>query len=390
MKKTYAKKIGEEEEDLREQEKDLKSKISHLNDSIIVAKDSEAWELKKKQTILSGKLELLASKQIELSKLGMNAEKAINDQASRHEASIREKYQKQLVEVEQKIKNAEDRLEREKQKIDRSHDAALREESLLIKSRKLDFEESEKDKEALAAVERMEDPDVTKTELSSLNRKMTEIHESSASLREQREGLRSTEHAQVESEEDVLFESAGDQALPPDAFELELFESGQMAGDEALPDEDGHEQPLASQMTETDSTPSLGSIPSDEQMKAYEEASIEVVKIGKQKEQNELAITKLQEKIEKLESDHAKKMATLMEDQERETAKTVKDSKLKEIKLKIKDHIVMKAVGKQYEEFKKMKDELHNEKQKIAALKLQNAIFKSERQTKRQQYRPRR
>ena len=42
LKKTYAKKIGEEEEDLREQEKDLKSKISHLNDSIIVAKDSEA------------------------------------------------------------------------------------------------------------------------------------------------------------------------------------------------------------------------------------------------------------------------------------------------------------------------------------------------------------
>ena len=79
-------------------------------------------------------------------------------------------------------------------------------------------------------------------------------------------------------------------------------------------------------MTETDSTPSLGSIPSDEQMKAYEEASIEVVKIGKQKEQNELAITKLQERIEKLESDHAKKMATLMEDQEREIAKTVKDS----------------------------------------------------------------
>ena len=110
--------------------KDLKSKISHLNDSIIVAKDNEALELKKKQTILSGKLELLASKQIELSKLGMNAEKAINDQASRHEASIREKYQKQLVEVEQKIKNAEDRLEREKQKIDRSHDAALREEKL--------------------------------------------------------------------------------------------------------------------------------------------------------------------------------------------------------------------------------------------------------------------
>ena len=124
-------------------------------------------------------------------------------EASRHEASIREKYQNQLEEVEQKIKNAEDRLEREKQKIDRSHDAALREESLLIKSRKLDFEESEKDKEALAAVERMEDPDVTKTELSSLNRKMTEIHESSASLREQREALRSTEHAQVESEEDV-------------------------------------------------------------------------------------------------------------------------------------------------------------------------------------------
>ena len=51
---------------------------------------------------------------------------------------------------------------------------------------------------------------------------------------------------------------------------------------------------------------------------------------------------------------------------------------MKEIKLKIKDHIVMKAkLAKQYEEFKKMKDELHNEKQKIAALKLQNAIFKS-------------
>ena len=67
-----------------------------------------------------------------------------------------------------------------------------------------------------------------------------------------------------------------------------------------------------------------------------------------------------------------------MEDQEREIAKTVKDSKLKEIKLKIKDHIVMKAkLAKQYEEFKKMKDELHHEKQKIAALKLQSAIFKS-------------
>ena len=341
--------------------------------------------MKKKQAILSGKLELLASKQIELSKLGMNAEKAINDQASRHEASIREKYQKQLVEVEQKIKNAEDRLEREKQKIDRSHDAALREESLLIKSRKIDFEESEKDKEALAAVERMEDPDVTNTELSSLNRKIAEIHESSTSLREQREGLRSNEHAQVESEEDVLLESAGDQALPPDAFELELFESGQMAGDEALP-EDGDEQPLASQMTEKDSTPSLGSIPSDEQMKAYEEASQEVVKIGKQKEQNDEAIKKLQERIEKLESDHAKKMATLMEDQEREIAKTVKDSKLKEIKLKIKDHIVMKAkLAKQYEEFKKMKDELHHEKQKIAALKLQNAIFKSRASNQKRQ-----
>ena len=182
--------------------------------------------MKKKQTILSGKLELLASKQIELSKLEMNAEKAINDQASRHEASIREKYQKQLVEVEQKIKNAEDRLEREKQKIDRSHDAALREESLLIKSRKIDFEESEKDKEALAAVERMEAPGVTSTELSSLNRKIAEVHESTTSLREQREGLGSTEDAQVESEEDVLLESAGDQALPPDALELDLFESG--------------------------------------------------------------------------------------------------------------------------------------------------------------------
>ena len=86
---------------------------------------------------------------------------------------------------------------------------------------------------------------------------------------------------------------------------------------------------------------------------------------------------KLQDKIEKLESDHAQKLATMMEDQEREIAKTVKDSKLKEIKLKIKDHIVMKAkLAKQYEEFKKMKDELHHEKQKIAALKLQSAIFK--------------
>ena len=103
-----------------------------------------------------------------------------------------------------------------------------------------------------------------------------------------------------------------------------------------------------------------------------------MVKIGKQKEQNDEAIKKLQDKIEKLESDHAQKLATMMEDQEREIAKTVKDSKLKEIKLKIKDHIVMKAkLAKQYEEFKKMKDELHHEKQKIAALKLQSAIFKS-------------
>ena len=59
--------------------------------------------------------------------------------------------------------------------------------SLLIKSRKIDFEESEKDKEALAAVERMEAPGVTSTELSSLNRKIAEVHESTTSLREQRE-----------------------------------------------------------------------------------------------------------------------------------------------------------------------------------------------------------
>ena len=71
----------------------------------------------------------------------MNAEKTINDDQStpsQYSENI-----KQLVEVEQKIKNT-DRLEREKQKIDRSL-MQLAEESLLIKSRKIDFEESEKD-----------------------------------------------------------------------------------------------------------------------------------------------------------------------------------------------------------------------------------------------------
>ena len=51
-----------------------------------------------------------------------------------------------MTEVEERIKHAEIRLEREK-KLEQSQDAA-QEESLLLKSRKLDFEESEKDKKA--------------------------------------------------------------------------------------------------------------------------------------------------------------------------------------------------------------------------------------------------
>ena len=377
LKKTYANKIGEEEENTAIQEKQIKSEIAHNNDLIIIAPDEKALELKKKQSVLNGKLEVLVSKQIELSKLRMNSEQAINDQAARHEANIREKYQNRLTEVEERIKHTEIRLEREKKKLEQSQDAALKEESLLLKSRKLDFEESEKDKEALSTVEKMEALEATDPQLSVLNNKVSEVHSSTASLKEMREKLSSAQNASIEIDEeaidaDIFPGMEGDESMPPEEDNDPFSNMDRMGGDEAVPDEvdENTKDTVPRQKV------AVQNVPSEEQIKAEEAANAEIAKIKLQNESNDAEIDNLKKKLEEMELKHQKERQAAEEEQEKEILKVTHDAKLKEISTKIKSALIVKAkLSKQYDEYQEMAKELKKERKQIRNLKMNNALL---------------
>lgn len=378
LKKSYAKKIGEEAERTAIHEKTIKSEIAYNNDLIINATDEKALELKKKQSILNGKLQVLVAKQIELSKLRMNSEQAIIDQAVRHETSIRQKYQTQLMDVQQQISHTESRIEKEKKKLEKSQNAALREESLLIKSSKIDFEESEKDREAQSAVEKMETLPADDPQLSLLHNKISEVHKSTASLKEKRDEISSTQNAPVEISEEAddadMFQGMeGDEDMPPSEGEEDPFSNSQtIVGDEGIQDDVGD-----SVNTTALKSTIVQNVPSQEQIKALEEAEMEVANINAQRERNDAIIKSLKQQIEDDTAKHLEQQQIAEEEQEKHILNVQHQSKMKEIKLKLQNHLISEAkLAKQQEEFKKITKELKNERQQIVGLKLVNAAYK--------------
>ena len=154
----------------------------------------------------------------------------------------------------------------------------------------------------------MEALEATDPQLSVLNNKVSEVHSSTASLKEMREKLSSAQNASIEIDEeaidaDIFPGMEGDESMPPEEDNDPFSNMDRMGGDEAVPDEvdDNTKDTVPPQKV------AVQNVPSEEQIKAEEAANAEIAKIKLQNESNDAEIDNLKKKLEEMELKHKKK-----------------------------------------------------------------------------------